>query len=149
MHPIDNMNIQQLVPPRKRTWAVYVDENVEKKFFLQEVEFFALVETVRPCEYEVDSPYLYIGDVPCVRDTWVCPLYLHDNFYLDEVADPDLLGYTHNPREDWSKAAEAHLARRAESKEREAKREAKRKPIAYASAAKRNAIETAILKFTQ
>ena len=116
MQTIDHTNILQITPPLRRTWAVFADENEENKFLLQEVEYFAVVETVRACEYESESPALYIGDVPCVRDTFVHPLYLHQQLRLDAWPYPDFLGYIHNPRSDWRKAAEANLARQAESK---------------------------------
>jgi hypothetical protein len=123
MLDIDYENIVQLLPTRRRVWAVYADEKAENKFWVDEVECWALVEHVRQCE-SWEAPALYVGAAPCIRETVVRPLFVEEMTTSAYSDAHNLLAYTHNPRSDWRKEAEAFLARRAECQRRpEAKEE--------------------------
>jgi hypothetical protein len=132
---IDYENIVQLHPARKRTWAVYAQESEENKFFFDEVECWAVVEHVRQCE-QWEAPALYVGAVPCIRETVVRPLFMDEMTTSAYSEGGNLLGYTHNPRSNWREEAEVYFARHAEEQEATSKRrEERKKPFAvYAPA---------------
>jgi hypothetical protein len=110
---IEFENIVQLHPLRKRTWAVFADESYQDKVILQELEAWAVVEHIYEYRRDVDQPALMLGKLPMCRETSIRPLYLHDmNPY--ETNGSDFICYTSNPRADWRKAAEKHLAQQAE-----------------------------------
>jgi hypothetical protein len=122
MNKIDSINVLQLLPVQRPTWAVYGCENNNEgdvcKFTAEEVECWAVIENIYECQ-PWDAPLLYVGGTPCVRATEVRGLHLEDLKYFGWERDPDLLGYTHSDPsheiERWNRASENHFARRKKS----------------------------------
>lgn len=113
MFEIDYENIVQLHPLRKRTWAAYADDNVQEKFFLCELECWAVIEHIRKCE-PGETPQLYAGETPCVRETRITPLFLDEmaTSAYESLGD-NFLGFTNAPYSKWTAEAEAYFAKRA------------------------------------
>jgi hypothetical protein len=117
MESIDYENILQLLPARKRTWAAYAIESEEKNFVLEPIECWAVVEYVRECEaWNKALANYYIDRVPCIKQTVVRPLFLSDMHPRNCFEDDNLLGFTHDPRSDWTGEAGAYLAKRAKDR---------------------------------